>query len=277
MISNYLYDANHTRLQLVKSVPGEKIFNWLFIPGGPGVDSSYLNGLVKAINLPGNYWLVDFIFNGTNTDYPKTPEAIYQQWPRYLEQVVSQFENPILVGNSFGGYLPFFCPELEKSLTALIILNSVPTTSSDVFAQVIAKHNLPSLTEVKERFIAEPSLENMKAFYMQEVPYLFRKENSAKGIDQIIHKMEFCLDAEHWWYAGGHALYSEIKWVPQNVRTLIMGGSDDFITPFAIFEQDTRFHRHNITMTNIADAGHFPWVEQPDLICETIESFMQSN
>lgn len=62
----YLYDENHTRLQLIKSIPGIKVLNWFFLPGGPGVDSKNLEGLVRSLNTPGNYWLIDLPGNGTN-------------------------------------------------------------------------------------------------------------------------------------------------------------------------------------------------------------------
>lgn len=275
-MSHYLYDTNRTRLHLVKSVPGAKVINWLFLPGGPGVDSSSLADLVKQMNLPGNYWLVDLIFNGTNENYPRASDDIYQQWPQYLESVVDQFENPILVGHSFGGYLPFFCPNLEQSLKGLIILNSIPTLKSDLFAKAAEKHNLPSLAQEKDQFIKEPNLATMKALYLKEAEYFFTQPNRAKGIETIVNKLEFCLHTEHWWYAGGYEFYSDIKWIPEQTATLIVGGSDDFITPFGVFEQDQRFHRKNIQMTNIPNAGHFPWMEQPDLINQAMESFVES-
>lgn len=44
----YLYDENHTRFRLIKSIPGTTIYNWFFLPGGPGVDSSNLIDFVKC-------------------------------------------------------------------------------------------------------------------------------------------------------------------------------------------------------------------------------------
>jgi hypothetical protein len=170
------YDANYTRIRLAKSVPGAILNDWLFLPGGPGVDSSSLIGLVNQMDLPGNYWLIDLIFNGTNENYPITSEDIYQVWPRYLEELVSQFEHPILVGHSFGGYLPLFCPALEKTLKGFVIFNSVPTLQSDLFAKIAAEQKLPSLSEVQDAFIREPNLETMKALYLREADYFFTKK-----------------------------------------------------------------------------------------------------
>lgn len=64
--NNYLFDDNLTRNQLVKSTPGKSVYNWLFLPGGPGIDSNYLLHLINELDIEGNCWLIDFLFNGDN-------------------------------------------------------------------------------------------------------------------------------------------------------------------------------------------------------------------
>jgi hypothetical protein len=56
---NYFYDKNQVRFNLI-STRGKESVNWLFFPGGPGADSSYLLDLVNILNLPGNVWLYEF-------------------------------------------------------------------------------------------------------------------------------------------------------------------------------------------------------------------------
>ena len=51
---HYLYDLNSVRYALVKSTPGKILFNWLFVPGGPGADSVYFLDLIRKLHLPGN-------------------------------------------------------------------------------------------------------------------------------------------------------------------------------------------------------------------------------
>jgi pimeloyl-ACP methyl ester carboxylesterase len=269
------YDANCTRIRLVKSVPGTIHNDWLFLPGGPGVDSSSLLGLVNQVNLPGNYWLIDLIFNGTNVNHPITSDEVYHFWPRYVEELVNQFEHPILVGHSFGGYLPLFCPALEQSLKGLVIFNSVPTLKSDLFAKIAAEQKLPSLSEVQKAFVQNPTLETMKALYLMEADYFFTKNYRAQGIEQIVNTLEFCIATEHWWYREGADFYAEIKWVPQKIPTLIICGGDDFITPPAVYAQASNFQRENIQMLTIPAAGHFPWLEQPDLVNDALQSFLK--
>jgi len=64
--NNYFYDGNSVRYQLVKTNPGHIVYNWLFVPGGPGVDSNYFLTLIEELDVPGNFWLIDLPANGSN-------------------------------------------------------------------------------------------------------------------------------------------------------------------------------------------------------------------
>lgn len=275
-MQSYLYDENHTRFQLVKSVSGNQEINFVFLPGGPGVDSSCFNDLVKCMDVPGNYWLIDLPFNGTNEPQSVNSENICQQWDRFLVDAIKRFENPVLIGHSFGGYLPLFCPELEDVLRGLIILNSVPTLHSELFAKYAKENDLPSLSEAQTEFVQKPSLDTMHKLYMLESYYFFSSKNRMLGVEKVINKLEYCISTEHWWYVKGFVHYSEIKWVPQKVPTLIVGGTDDNITPLEIFSSSPQFQKNNIKMINIDAAGHFPWIEQPEKINDVITSFINT-
>ena len=53
MKPHYLYDDLGTRYHLASS-RGGKALNWLFVPGGPGFDSSYFLPLAQNLNVDGN-------------------------------------------------------------------------------------------------------------------------------------------------------------------------------------------------------------------------------
>lgn len=271
----YFFDENHTRYQLVKSQAGNEVYNWLFLPGGPGVDSDSLLDLTKVLDVPGNYWLIDLPFNGTNQPYKFTSNEIYKKWGNYLIAAVRKFQNPILVGHSFGGFFPLFFPQLESILKGFVILNSVPNLDSNIFAKCAQENHLPPLACQISDFVNNPTIENMKALYLAEADYFFAPENLMKGIESIVEKLSYCLQTEHWFYTEGAKELTQIKWVPQKVPTLIVGGSHDCITPFDIFKQDQSFLRDNIEIFNVANAGHFPWFEQPHIIRNKFTSFVK--
>ena len=203
-----LYNKDKTRLQLVKSIPGNNN-NYLFLPGGPGVDSDSLMGLVNELNIAGNYWLIDLILNGTNDEHFSEHEEIYLKWPQFLVNAIKDFENPILIGHSFGGYLPLFIPELDNLLKGFIMIGSTPTLKSKLFQSTAEKHNLPPLSKEQNKFIETPNLQNLKALYEKETFYFFSKDYQKQGLEDIVKKLIYCLKTEHWWYSGGYKTFSE--------------------------------------------------------------------
>lgn len=282
--NKFLFDSNLTRYQLVKSNPGKTLYNWLFLPGGPGIDSNYLLDLINKLTIEGNFWLIDLPLNGDNV-LPNSefdPAKIYQHWGDYFLSAVNKFKNPIVVGHSFGGYFPLFFPELEKVLKGLVILNSAPsvptptTINIEKFEKLAKENNLPYGSETIAAFLSNSSINTIREHYLSIVPFAFPKNNILLGIE-VIKNLIFNIDTSYWWYTEGSKKYSTISWIPKEVPALILGGSDDFLTPSSLFEQDKRFKRSNIERITIPHAGHFPWIEQPALISDILCSFLEKS
>ena len=279
-LNNYFFDDNLTRYQLVKSTPGKSIYNWLFLPGGPGIDSNYLVDLINELDVEGNCWLIDFLFNGDNISRSNKADRnqILQSWGEYFLAAIDKFENPILIGHSFGGYYPLFFPELENILKGFVILNSAPTvpTAPTVdfpeFDKRAKENNLPFGAETVTSFLNNPTIRTITERYLSLVPYAFPEENLTQGI-KVIENLIFNVDTGYWWLTEGSKKYSTINWIPEKVPVIVLGGSHDFLTPLSRFEQDQRFHRDNIEMISIPNAGHFPWIDQADLVNGIFSSF----
>lgn len=266
---NYLYDVDQVRYELHQTNEG-KNYNWLFFPGGPGGDSCYLRSLIDELQLPGNVWLIDLPGNGSNTNSSYSDN--YDFWFELFPRIVKQFDNPIVVGHSFGGMLPMLYPELEDTLKGCVILNSSPALWLEEAVAYSKQFDLPDLTEDMQAFIQNPNQETFDAALSACMPYYFPKETLEKG-RQLLSQVPFQYRPAVWGQVKAIEGKLLAKWVPQQVPTLIIGAKYDCICPFSLFKKDQRFHRKNIKLLFIENAGHCPWVENPEAIREAFQEF----
>lgn len=268
--SNYLYDDDQVRYELYQKNEGSN-YNWLFFPGGPGGDSCYLRSLVDELLLPGNVWLVDLPGNGSNNNSSYSDN--YDYWFELFPRIVKQFANPILVGHSFGGMLPMLYPELEGILQGCVIFNSAPVLWLEEAVAYSKQFDLPDLSKDMQAFILNPCQETFDAALNACMPYYFPKETIEKG-RQLLSQVPFQYRAAVWGQVKAIEGKFLAKWVPEKVPTLIIGGKYDCICPFSLFKNDQRFYRKNIKLLLIEDAGHCPWVENPQALREAFKEFI---
>lgn len=193
-----VFDACHTRLTLAQSNTAQS-YNWLFLPGGPGVDSSYFAELIELLNLPGNVWLIDFPENGSNkrqmddhTDYD------FSTWEGCLKHVLRSFDNAILVGHSFSGLYPLLFPEIEKDLSGLVILHSASRPWVDSCINTGNAKELPPLEQELAAFLAHPAAEIFDQFFKKAVHYYFTPQALQKGTE-LLSRGAWNYHALHWW------------------------------------------------------------------------------
>jgi pimeloyl-ACP methyl ester carboxylesterase len=266
----YFYDSDKVRYELYQTNEG-KNYNWLFFPGGPGADSIYLRSLVNELQLPGNVWLVDLPGNGSNTNngYSDNFDAWFEIFPR----IVKQFDNPVVVGHSFGAMLPLLYPELEETLKGCVIFNSTPVMWLEEAVAYAKQFDLPDLTKEMQALNQNPCQETFDAALDACMPYYFPKETLEKG-RQLLSKVPFNFRPSVW--GQMKAVEGKIfpKWIPKKVPVLIVGSKYDCMTPYTLFKKDQRFHRENIKMVFVENGGHCPWVENPMVIRAAFEELL---
>jgi pimeloyl-ACP methyl ester carboxylesterase len=269
-MTDYFYDENKVRYQLVESHEG-KPYNWLFFPGGPGANSSYLDSLKNQIKLPGNSWMIDLPGNGDNTNHIQK-DYNFDEWLNIFVPIIKRFENPILIGHSFGGMFPLLFPELEQNLKGFVILHSAPKLWLEDAAEYAKQFSLPDLTDDMTEFTLNPNQQSFETALNACMPYYFPEKTLEQG-RALLKDVPFSFEPAVWWQRKAIEINFSAVWIPKNVPTLIVGSKYDCICPYLLFEKDERFKRKNIEFLYIPDAGHLSWIENPKMIQEGFKKF----
>lgn len=248
-------------------------YEWVFIPGGPGLDSIYFTRLLDHLKLPGTIWIVDMPEMGDNSNCVE--DGNYDAYFEMFSTLFKSFKNPIVVGHSFGAKLALLDPELEKKARAFICLNSAPKESTQQMLLAGEERGLPDLKEPLLNFQANPSDETFGLAFDKCMPYYFTPESLEEG-SAYLKSVPFNYVSVLWWLKRSSEVEYDAQWVPQNVPMLVITGGKDSICPASVFEGDDRFDRDNITFVHIEEAGHFSWVEKPDEVKAAFDGFISS-
>ncbi len=243
------------RLRLWAQRPGA--FDWLFVPGGPGLGSESLAGLVDVVAVPGRSWLVDLPGDGSNRDGVGVDP--YERWPDVLAEAVDDFAAPVMVGHSTGGMYALSVSELEASLVDLALVSSAPDARwRELFAANNEALFSDDMVRLAQAYEAHPTDENLRALTIASSHLNFTDAGQEAGT-KILAGLPFNHGATDWSDRNFDADF-ESKWWPKTMPTLIVSGSDDRVVDQALWDEE-RFAGPNVTRTIIDGGGHFPWVE----------------
>lgn len=260
------------RLQCVRQ-DDKSLLNWVFLPGGPGLGSESLGQLTtilqsKASQLPGSFWHLDLPGDGSNT----THQGSFQNWSSALVEAVAKFKHVILVAHSTGGMYALSTPEIEPLLQGLILLDSAPDARwQALFEAVIKRQPVAELEELQKEYEKEPNNRSLKALTIASAPYLFTSKGLAEGV-KMLESLPYSYKTCEWSKEHFDLIY-QARWIPQVIPTLIVSGEQDLITPLDLFTNSKAFCRKNIRITSIQNAGHFPWIENPEEIVATFQEY----
>ena len=272
MQKNYLWTKSKARLQLVHTASSSKNYNWLFLPGGPGLGSETLIDLVDILDLPDTTWLLDLPGDGSNATEDDSKH--FAHWSDALLEATSALKNVILVAHSSGGMFALATPELEKNLIGLVLVGTAPNSSwREGFMHYMKQYSLPEADKMQAIYNQAPSNELLKELTIAFAPYFSTSKSLQKTIN-MFGKLSFNYKSHRWAGENFHPTY-QAKWIPRNIPTMIFAGSQDPITPLKLFLESADFQQENIKLYEIKDAGHFPWLDKPDEIVSLFKSYCQ--
>jgi pimeloyl-ACP methyl ester carboxylesterase len=266
-----LWTKSRARLKLIQDDHSKK-FNWLFLPGGPGLGSESLYDLISILNLPDAIWLVDFPGDGSNTT--EDDERYFANWSDALIEAVDEFDNVILVAHSSGGMFALATPELESKLKGLVLMDSAPDAGwQQYFAAYVSQYPIAEAEILQKKYEINPSNEILKNLTIACAPY-FSTTKSREKIITLLNSLPFNYKTHLWADKNFDKTY-KAKWAPQKIPTLIFSGDQDVITPLKLFHEAKEFQRPNITIREISNASHFPWLDNPEQVRQTFEEWIK--
>lgn len=271
MHNNYLWSKSGARLQFIKSQGGDPL-NWLFLPGGPGLGSESLYQLTKSLNLPGTLWHLDLPGDGSNLTSDNTES--FKNWPKALIEVVEAFDNVILVGHSTGGMFALDLPLLEEKLRGLVLMDSAPNTSWQTALEEMMKITpIPELEKLDKIYRQNPNNKTLRELTITSAPYFFTSYGLKEGIS-LLQSLPYNYETCNWSEKHFDTHYKAL-WIPKKLPTLIFSGTHDYITPVTLFSNLKEFIRDNILIRKIKNAGHFPWIENPQEVITIFTEYAQ--
>ncbi|MFF3068814.1 alpha/beta fold hydrolase [Kitasatospora sp. NPDC057936] len=253
------------RLRLLSQ--GEGQWNWLFVPGGPGLGSESVAGLARAAEVPGSLWLVDLPGDGSNRGVPQVPEQPYGRWPGVLVEAARELDEVVMVGHSTGGMFMLSVPELQEQLAGMALVSSAPHAGwRQTFAQWADAHPLPGLAEAADAYGRDSNDETLRTLTLTAAQWNFTTTGLAAG-RALLEGLPYCHDAVAWADAHFDETY-QARWKPDSssLPTLIVSGSEDHVADQSLWKDDPAFDRSHVLQHTIHGGSHFPWIENPQAV-----------
>jgi pimeloyl-ACP methyl ester carboxylesterase len=175
-----------------------------------------------------------------------------------------------VVGHSAGAML-CVSPGVTypKTLINLVLISGAPDGRWVEHAAAFADSLAFDEVEERERdFSSDPSPENLQRLFVAWWPYYFSPANREIG-ETFLRTLTF--SAESYVRRGQFFIRDFAGRVPPEPASItVIHGSDDQATPPSVFDGHPLRPGPRAKFIVISGAGHFPWVEQPQMTKEVL-------
>lgn len=185
-----------------------------------------------------------------------------------------------VMGHSMGGLLAqLFALDYPKSCRGLILLNSSAALDTEAEADIEMRKNQrksePWFAEADSAYSgADPQSDVEFKDHMRRIlPLYFHDVAKMHSVDEALEAETYSIEA----YAIMTVNEAEVRkgvldrLADVHVPTVIVVGDDDFIcSPVQAWRIHLRIPGSKLVL--IEEAGHFPWIEQPDVFYRELEN-----
>ena len=247
-------------------------FNWLLLPGGPGIGSESLIELADVMEVPGarsGWWICQG--DGSNRNAPGAPANPFAQWPQVLVEAAQALPNAVFLGHSTGGMYLLGTPEVEKHICGLVLVDTAPDASwNPRFVAMTESDPLPEVAAAAAVYEADRRDENIAAIAVASAPWNFSSAGLKAG-RALLARMPYNSAAVDWSDTHFDHVYSA-RWWPQTLPVLVAAGAEDRILWQGGWDEP-RFHGANVEFAKISGGGHFLWTENAAEISRVFNLF----
>lgn len=251
--------------------------------GGPGM-GSHASPKAAFAPLSDSYQIVSFDARGSGRS-SLIPPYTHEQWVADLDALREHlgFENFIMTGGSYGGYMALeYTLAHPNRVTHLILRDTAASRKYEAQAKATAlarAKEFPSINEhdLNRIFAGQAqSDEDFKAIFASIAPLYaanYDAEKTAKWVETILfhaetHNYAFSQNMPNFDLS---ARLSEIQ-----VPTLVIVGRHDWITPLEASEE-LAAKIPNAELVIFENSGHSPQQEEPERFISVVRDFLAQN
>lgn len=244
-------------------------YNLVFIPGGPGLSSisfSPLEELKKEFGL--------YFFDPMGTTAPLKTKPTYEALLSELKESISEIENIILCGHSFGGIQAIDLASQElPNIKGVIAIGS--PVSSHAF-EIIGKNFDVELNEDQKRLADllanDPTDEIYKEWMITYKDFYFNPKTSDIGVEAI-RQDSLCVRSYKEAINESTSKEEKLKNLRnKNILKLYISGAEEKILPPDSAKHEATLGGFDLEIVN--NGGHFVHYECPQKTMNIIRNYL---
>lgn len=257
----------------------------LLLSGGPGFSLDYMTPIADLLSNSFQCILLDQ--RGTGKSIVPTYDTNYINISATLEDIEFLrkhlgYEEWIVLGHSVGCFLASkYASDYPSSVSSLLLVETVGFNTSlwDYFGDNLWSRLLPSDKELAEYWTDSITVANdfKRASYEYQkaiMPAYFYDRKNSLLFTQKMKPEDWNIDV--WWFIWDDMIKIELSEISRGYHkpVLVLHGRQDPVGELIPFVVSQTYP--NSKLVFIEQAGHLPWLEQPEVFKEAIISFLNN-